>query len=1112
MTARLGVGGTSFTKRIQSLSSREVAIQDIDDASGGTTTIEISLNGPENVDGCIYVFAPGALGNFIDGGADGGGQNPGSEGTVFTQPVTTTTASVLFSMFTLTDTDSTATHKYFGLEPVGTQSANEFIQNDPSKTRYWSMIGVSDIPGAGSYSARTSLIFNNTSQHVAAAYEDLTSGTPTFADPFPNAIARENSLPGSLQSAWFGITTNANIAGFADSMTYAPGDTVEFKVDSNSTSFTIDIYRQGFYGYSLFGAHRKATVTGSVVSQPTPTINAEGGTECAWTTNASWAVPADAVPGIYVFNMRRTDNSSFAAQGIFVVRSSVPSSQVSQVLLTIPDFTWQAYNAWGARTDSGSYAGYTGRNLYGTAPLQTNATRAYSVSFDRPMGTPSTNSTTYHWDSSAAVVNFLEANGYDIAYCTSTDIDKNPVIPSRYITAVVMGHSEYWTDNLRDAYEDARDAGTNLIFLTSNTALWRIRFDPGDTNRRKILCYKDSHDTAGFDGTTKYDPVSYTGTWRDVRTVPGGVNNTHYRPEPALHGQWFIGNAPFAETIVVPNAQGSLPIWRNTRVATGATIAVRGTTSTVLTSAATSIQYTLPANTQAGDLVVAMIVTNGSPGALDTNGLRPVRRVDNGSDQTTIVAVGYALEGGASVNTIPWGNSVRASVAITVYSGAVWNATDAAIAVDTSGGATHTTHSIQSISADAWAICAFGDVTNSALTATTTWTAGSGLTKRVEADTSAAGSAPWASAVLMDTNGPVSQGTHQYSATAQFANANASAFIMYISPGTPLYPRTVGTEWDYVKPDEASTPKNLVMVSEQVIPLIGQQANYAGNDYAGDAVHKFGMSLYRADSGALVFNSGSWRFSLGLSRFRLAAYDVVNPVDVAMQQALINLLKDMGVAPGALADTFENENATPLVDPGPAATATDYGLTIPTPPVYESLFASSDEPVLTSLTDNIDYTLGTVFSASGDGQVHGIRWFFPDALPNDHVTGVLYAWGDNTTGTELARVTFTNTQSGWNQALFSSPVSITANTRYVASVWTRDRYVRTNGQFASAAVTSGSLVAPQTSGGVENGKRISGVGTPSYPTATNAGDGYLADVLYIGGGVITFEGWGIPIN
>ena len=1111
VTAKLGVGGANFTKRVQSLSSREVAIQDIVDSPGGTTTIEISLNGPENVDGCIYVFASGALGNFITSGNDGGGQVPDADGQVATSAMTTSTASVIFSMFTVGDTDPGAARKYFGLEPAGKQYANEFIQNDPARTRYWSMIGVSDQPSAGVFNAKSSLLFANTSQHVAAAYEDLTPGTPTYSSPFQNDIARENSLPGSKQGTWFGVTTNANIAGYTDSITYAPGQTVNFKVDSNNTGFNIEVFRQGFYGYVLFGAKRKALIAGAATSQPAPTVNAQGGTECAWSTNATWSIPADATPGIYLYNMRRTDNSSYVAQGIFVVRSSLPPSQAAQVLLTTPDFTWQAYNAWGARTDAGSYSGFTGRNLYGTAPLQTNATRAYSVSFDRPMGTLSTNSTTFHWDASAALVNFLEGNGYDIAYCTSTDIDKNPVIPSRYKTAVVMGHSEYWTDNLRDAYEDARDLGTNLIFLSSNTALWRIRFDPSDTDRRKIFCYKDTHDTPGFDGTTKYDPVSYTGTWRDVRTVPGGVNNTHYRPESGMHGQWFIGNAAFIDTIAVPNTQSSLPIWRNTRVATGGTIGVRGTTSAVLTSAATSINYTLPANTQVGDLIVAAIVTNGNPGAFGISGLRPVRRVDNGSDQTTIVAVGYAAQAGATVNNIPWSNSVRASVAITVYSGAVWRVTDAAIAVDTGGTATHTTHSIQSIDSDMWAICAFGDVSASSGTKTATWTAGSGLTKRIEATTAAAGSGPWSSVVLMDTNGSVSQGVHQYSATAEFANAHASAFIMYLSPGTPLYPRTIGTEWDYVKPDEASTPKNMVMVSEQVLSIVGQQSNYAGNDYAGDAVHKFGMSLYRAESGALVFNSGSWRFPLGLSRFRLANYDVVEGVDVAMQQAVINLLKDMGIAPTTLLSTLENADSTPLVDPGPAATAADYGLTIPTPPVYESLFASSGEPISTNLTDNVDYTLGTVFSSSGNGQVHGIRWFFPDSLPNDHVIGVLYAWGSNSAGTELARVTFLNPQSGWNQALFTTPVSITASTRYVAAVWTRDRYVRTAGQFASGAVASGSLTAPQT-GGVENGKRLSGAGSVAYPSATNGGDGYLADVLYTGGGVIALEGWGIPIN
>lgn len=1117
VTAKLGVGGTNFTKRTTSLFNLEIAAQDIVDAAGGTTTIQISLNGAQNVDGYIYEFASGSLGNFI-AGATQAGTNVALDGDwqVSTQGITTSGASVIFGMIAVPDTNPATARQFYGFEPLGKQYVNEYINTDPAKDTYRSMIGVSDQQNAGTFSVKTSRIVAGNHQLAAWAYENLQPGTPTYTNPYPNAIASENSLPGSRSVAWHGVTTNANIAGFTDAMSYSPGDTVNFKVDSNNTGFNVEIFRHGYYNHVAFGAKRKATVGGSPAVQSAPTVNSYGGQECAWSTTASWAIPSDATPGVYVYNLRRTDNTTFTAQGIFVVKSPVPGSQNNQVMVATSEFTWQAYNVWGARTDTGvGYLGYSGRSLYGQAPAATLSIsgRSFAVSFDRPLGTIGANASSYYWESEAGLVNFLEGNGYDLAYFASTDIEKNSVIPSRFKVAIASGHTEYWTDNLRDGYEDARAAGTNLMFLSSNTSLWRVRFAAGDTNKRTMICYKDSHDAVGYDSTTKYDPVSYTGTWRDSRTNVGGVNNTFYRPEPALGGQWFIGNGPFNDRIAVPNSHSALPIWRNTRVATGGTITYRGSASATLTTSATSLNYTQPSGTQVGDLVVAVLVFNSNPGTMSDNGMRLVRQTVDGTSQWTFVYAGYASTAGAVAGNFTWASSVVGSLAINVYGGAVWWDTDAAVAIDTSGGTVHSTRSITNQAADMWAVCAFADTTVSSGSKTTTWTAGSGLTSRVSTH-NAAGGGPWNSTALMDTAGVVSQGAHQYSATAEFANAHAAAAIMYISPGVTLFAGTIGYEWDYVKRDEPSTPYNLVMLSEQPLSLASQASNYNGDGYSNTAIHKYGISLFRDNtSGALVLNSGTWRYQWGISRMRAGSYDVDAVVDVAMQQAIINILKDMGVSYGVLLDTIANNDATALVDPGAAASATDYGLTL-SQTTYQHIFAPSIVPSANASNNNdsTDYTFGTVFSSSANGQIHGVRWYFPDYLPNDHVVGLLYSWTNDTTGTELARVTFTNTQSGWNQALFSSPVSITANTKYVIAVWTVDRYVRVNGQFTSAGVTSGDLTAPQDTGSVHNGKRIAGAGSPAYPNATLSGNGYLADVLYTSVGTLTFEGWGIPIS
>jgi hypothetical protein len=1113
--AKLGVGGTNFTKRTNSLSAREVVAQDIVDAGGGTTTIQIVLNGPENVDGMIFEFASGSLGNFIAGAAESSASSATS-GSLGTNTVTTAGASVMFAMFTSTEGSSTppAVNQLWGFEPLGKQFANGFIFPDTSKsTKYWSLIGVSDQASAGTFAAKSSIrTAGNPHQSVTWAYQDLTPGTPSYTNPYLNKIAEENSLPGQLRSTWGGVRNHATIAGYTDRMSYAPGSAVNFKVDSFNNAFNIEVYRIGFYNYAAFGGRLQATITGTPAAQSAPTINAYGGTVCAWSTTATWNIPATAAPGVYVYNMNRGGN---LAQGIFVVRSTPLGSQANQIMISTADMTWQAYNPWGATTDAGvNITAYTGRSLYLDAPATSIAGRAFAVSYDRPFGTVGANSQSYFWDSEVSLVNFLEGNGYDLAYYSMVDLHGDSTIVSKYKIAISSGHSEYWTSNIRDAYEDGRDAGTNLYYVTSNTALWHTRFDPGDTNFRNMICYKDSHDVAGYDGSTKYDPVSYTGTWRDMRTTPGGVNNTDRRPETALCDQWFIGNGLFQDRFNVTATYSGLPIWRNTAVATPPTISVSGTSTASLTTAGTTLNINQPAGTLVGDLVVIAVTANGNASITMTPPFRTVRHtISSGpGGQTSAVFVGYALTAGAGAQPITFNTSRTASATMVSYTHAAWEDLDTSLLSDTGGTAAHTTRLIANDGSNRWAVCIFGDSNTNGTSKTTSWTASSGLTSRIQGNNAAAGAGPWCSSAIMDTNGAVTQGTHQYTATAQFANPQGFAGILYISPAWPVGPeKTVGAEWDYVKVEEPTTTTNLVRLSRQVIPLNGQASKYNGDTYGESGHFYYGYTLSQASSGALVFNSGSWRSHIGLSRFRLDDFLISDPIDIVTQQATVNILRDMGMAPTTLLNTTANLDATALVSPGSAASAASYGFPVAAPTVYQNIFGAIP-PTSYDVSDGSDYSLGTLFTATSGGDIHGIRWHFPGVLPDQPVIGALYSWTNDTAGTQLATVTFANVQTGWNNAFFGSPVTITANAKYVAVVWTQDHYVTIPGQFTSAGVTSGSLASPIDAVGAHNGKFLTGAGAISYPSASFGSAGYLVDVMFEGNGVVNFEGWGFPIN
>lgn len=718
VVVQAAAGGRAFTKRTTSLSGQEVACQDLA-AAGGETSVALTFNGTDNISGVILEFA-GTL-TFAAGAKQAGSLGSLDQDLQATAgSLTVTSPSLLLVAHTSADADATPSRQWWGVEPLGSVVSNGH-NGGAGATKYWAQVGLADV-APGTYTCKSSRIIGSY-QAACWAYTD-TSGVASHA-PYANPIVAENTLPGSKFSTWFGATTSATIAGYTDGIAYAPGDTVAFKVDSGNAPFTVEVFRAGYYGYLLFGAKRKATITGTPTTQPAATVDELGGTVCAWSTTATWTIPTDATPGVYLANFRRTDATGGVAGTVFVVRSAVPASRTDQVMVKTSEFTWQAYNLWGGTGQVGAgNAPYTGRSLYGQggAASLNIAQRAFGVSFDRPFSTGASNGTGYFFDAEYALIAFLEGNGYDLGYYSSTDIDRDPTIPAKYRIAVTSAHDEYWTENLHTAFEQARDAGTNLVSFSSNTALWRVRFDPADTTRRRMICYKNSHDTPGFDGVTRYDPITYTGTWRDTRTTPGGVNNTDRRPESALFGQWFIGNGPQQRTIVVPDTAKTLPIWRNT----------------------------------------------------------PVTTLAPGTSQT-------------------------------------------------------------------------------------------------------------------------------------------------------LFTNSLGFEFDYINPAPiADTPANLVRLQTQSITLNGQAADDNGATYNGDGTFLYGMSLYRADSGALVYGAGTWRWAAGLNRIRYGGADTNGTIDLVMQQATLNLLADLGITPAGLMTTTANGTTTALVDPSPAANPADYGLTVDT--------------------------------------------------------------------------------------------------------------------------------------------------------------------------------------
>jgi hypothetical protein len=572
-------GGTTFTRRNPYGGGNMDASWHDFTSVGGETAVHMTLNGAENVAGVVYEVAD--LGAFIAASSNAGGSAVNSSSNFQLKPsssITVTGKSVLFGGFALTSgtaTNSTRRWRQFG--PAGSLSTVDAHQPGQDAQFIWAT-GYADIDQNNSYPENLSAgNYRATSQFVAATGETSyaaqvaysNAGVNINADP-ANSIVKENSLPGIPRANWFlgNSGTNSTIAGYTDKTSYSAGDTVNFKVDSTNNAFRVEIYRLGFYGNEVLGARcvtGDAFVTGSPTTQSAPSVDGTlGHTTCAWSSTATWTIPSDATPGFYYVLFRRTDVTTNVASGHFIVKGS----PTNKTVLVSPDCTYQAYNIWGATTDNGnrSTGTWTGRSLYqlGNDGASANfAHRSYAVSFDRPYSVQATNEATYVFDSEYGIMLFAEAQGYDVTYASEIDLENNDQYLINAKLVMSNGHPEYWTTNMWNAYKNARDNGVNIMFNGSNIALWRTRFASADTNKRTIICYKDSgtvDTSAGFTGTGR-DPLEYTGTWRDSRTTT--PNNTDRRPEDSLTGQWFKVSATLNDTLGVPFASKSIPIWRN---------------------------------------------------------------------------------------------------------------------------------------------------------------------------------------------------------------------------------------------------------------------------------------------------------------------------------------------------------------------------------------------------------------------------------------------------------------------------------------------------------------------------------------------------------------------
>ncbi|MDE0297759.1 MAG: hypothetical protein OXN17_03945 [Candidatus Poribacteria bacterium] len=408
-------------------------------------------------------------------------------------------------------------------------------------------------------------------------------------------IVQENQLQGSPSTEWdINGPGDPTIQGFGHDISINRGETIFFKIKTDSTDYRIDIYRMGHYGG--MGARLVDTIKPSVkLPQSQPEGIRDHAThlyDCGnWEVSASWQSPSDAVSGVYFARLVRQDSNpgswradngahepaaapvpsahAYGALGhgrlanalreprashiYFVVRDD---EGCSEILFQTSDTTWQAYNRYGGHC---TYARFNPDNpsMHGGPP------RSYKASYNRPFETRSYRAVNMVFNGEYPFIRWLEANGYDVSYFTGVDSDRRGEQILKHRLFLSVGHDEYWSLDQRRHVERARDAGVHLAFFSGNEMFWKTRWEPSTDGEsvphRTMVTYKETHDNA------KIDPVPdvWTGTWRDSRPFnPEGA-----QPENALTGTIFTVNAWRNDPLIVPAEYANLRFWRDTEVA-----------------------------------------------------------------------------------------------------------------------------------------------------------------------------------------------------------------------------------------------------------------------------------------------------------------------------------------------------------------------------------------------------------------------------------------------------------------------------------------------------------------------------------------------------------------
>ena len=247
-----------------------------------------------------------------------------------------------------------------------------------------------------------------------------------------------------------------------------------------------------------------------------------------------------------------------------------------------------------------------------------------------------------------------------------------------------------------------------------------------------------------------------------------------------------------------------------------------------------------------------------------------------------------------------------------------------------------------------------------------------------------------------------------------------------------------------------------------------------------------GIAVAVSPASATLAPGGSQRFSASVTGTSTTAvtWSLSSPIGSISSTGLyvaptsVSTQQTVTIRATSAADTTKYGTATVVINPASSPTPVSTGV---------SFWSDSITPGTASSTDSNSVEVGLKFSSSLAGTVTGVRFYKGS---NNTGTHVGHLWTSN--GTLVASVTFTNeTASGWQQANFSTPVQITADTVYVVSYFAPNAGYASDEYFGWSNVSASPLAVSGSSPGVFAYSSAS-----SFPTSDWHSSNYWVDVVF----------------